>query len=265
MKFSPKLPLRWAVTLAVACSAGVGAQAFAQGSTGPGDAEARAAVHQMSDFLAKQKSFTLKTASSIEVVLKNGQKLQFDQVAQIAVARPDKLRAIRVGDALRQEMVYDGKSITVFSQVDGVPYYATAPAPATLEAALDFARESLDVVAPAGDLLYANAADILMEDVVSAMVVGQGTVGGVPCRHLAFQGNQVDWQIWIKDGPRPLPCKLVITSKLQAGQPQFVVVTSDWNLAPKLAAERFHFVPPKGAIKVDFLPPAGKTVGEGKQ
>ena len=88
MKFSPKLPLRWAVTLAVACSAGVGAQAFAQGSTGPGDAEARAAVHQMSDFLAKQKSFTLKTASSIEVVLKNGQKLQFDQVAQIAVARP---------------------------------------------------------------------------------------------------------------------------------------------------------------------------------
>ena len=99
MKFSPKLPLRWAVTLAVACSAGVGAQAFAQGSTGPGDAEARAAVHQMSDFLAKQKSFTLKTASSIEVVLKNGQKLQFDQVAQIAVARPDKLRAIRVGAA----------------------------------------------------------------------------------------------------------------------------------------------------------------------
>lgn len=121
------------------------------------------------------------------------------------------------------------------------------------------------MLAPAGDLLYANAADILMEDVVSAMVVGQGTVGGVSCRHLAFQGNQVDWQIWIKDGPQPLPCKLVITSKLQAGQPQFVVVTSDWNLAPKLAAERFRFVPPKGAIKVDFLPPAGKTAGEGKQ
>ena len=90
MNFSPKLPIRWAVTLAVAWSAGLGAPAFAQGSAGPGDAEARAAVRQMSDFLAKQKAFTLKTASSIEVVLKNGQKLQFDQAAELAVARPDK-------------------------------------------------------------------------------------------------------------------------------------------------------------------------------
>lgn len=237
----------------------------AQGASPSSDAQARTAVRQMSDFMARQKSFTLKADSSIEVVLKNGQKLQFDQAAELAVARPDKLRAARVGDELRQEMFYDGKAITVFSQAGGVPYFATASAPPTLEGALDLARESLDVIAPAGDLLYANAADILMEDVISGMVVGYSTIGGVRCKHLAFQGNQVDWQLWIEDGPRPLPCKMVITSKLQAGQPQFVVRTKDWNLAPKLAAERFRFTPPKGAIKVDFLPPAGSKAGEGKQ
>jgi hypothetical protein len=253
------------LALSLACVAGLAGNVFAQGASEASDAKARAAVRQMGDFLAKQKSFTLKAASSIEVVLKNGQKLQFDQAAEVAVARPDKLRAARVGDELRQEMFYDGKAITIFSQVGGVPYFATASAPPTIEGALDFARESLDVIAPAGDLLYANAADILMEDVVSAMVVGQSTIGGVRCKHLAFQGDQVDWQIWIEDGPRPLPRKMVITSKLQAGQPQFIVMTSDWNLAPKLAAERFRFAPPKGATKIDFLPPAGKKGGEGKQ
>jgi hypothetical protein len=254
-----------ALAVFLACAPALSGPVVAQDTGSANDAWARAAVREMSDFLAKQKSFTLKAASSIEVVLKNGQKLQFDQAAEVAVARPDKLRAARVGDELKQEMFYDGKTITVFSQAGGVPYFATASAPPTLEGALDFARESLDVIAPAGDLLYANAADILMEDVVSGMVVGQSTIGGVRCRHLAFQGNQVDWQIWIENGPRPLPRKMVITSKLQAGQPQFVVTTSDWKLAPKLAAERFRFSPPKGAIKVDFLPPTGKKAGEGKQ
>lgn len=253
------------LALSLACATGLSGNVFAQGASEASDAQARAAVRQMSDFMAKQKSFTLKADSSIEVVLKNGQKLQFDQAAEVAVARPDKLRAARVGDELRQEIFYDGKAITVFSQAGGVPYFATAAAPPTLEGALDFARESLDLIAPAGDLLYANAADILLEDVVSAMVVGYSTIGGVRCKHLAFQGNQVDWQLWIEDGPRPLPCKMVITSKLQAGQPQFVVTTKDWNLAPNLAAERFRFTPPKGTIKADFLPPAGKNAGEGKQ
>lgn len=232
--------------------------AAAQGSADKGDAEARASVRQMGDFLASQKSFSLKAASSIEVVLENGQKLQFDQAAEVAVARPDKLRATRVGDVLRQEMFYDGKQIALISQASGKTYYATAGAPPTLEGALDFAREALDLAAPAGDLLYANVADILLEDVVSGMVVGSGTIGGVRCKHLAFRGRAVDWQIWIEDGPRPLPRKLVIVSKLEPAQPQFVVMTSDWKLAPKLAADLFRFSPPKGAIKADFIPPAGK-------
>jgi hypothetical protein len=250
----PSLAGAMALTLALALPGAVAAQ----GTATAGDAEARAAVRQMGDFLAKQKAFTLKAASSLEVVLDNGQKLQFDQAAEVAVARPDKLRAKRVGDVLRQEMFYDGKHIALVSQAGGNTYYATAGAPPTLEGALDFAREALDLAAPAGDLLYVNAADILLEDVVSGMVVGAGTIGGVRCKHLAFRGRAVDWQIWIEDGPRPLPRKLVITSKLEPAQPQFVVLTSDWKLAPKLAADVFRFSPPKGAIKADFIPPAGK-------
>ena len=117
-------------------------------------------------------------------------------------------------------------------------------------------REEIDIIAPAGDLLYANAYDILMEDVISGMYVGAGTVAGVRCHHLAFRGTQTDWQIWIEDGARPLPRKMVITSKWMTGAPQYTVTTSDWNMAPKLAAGRFKFVPPKDAVQLDFIAPA---------
>ena len=78
---------------------------------------------------------------------------------------------------------------------------------------LDFARTTLDIVAPAGDLLYANAYEILMDNVTSGFVVGKSVIEGVRCDHLAFRGANVDWQIWIREGSKPLPCKLVIPWK----------------------------------------------------
>ena len=50
------------------------------------------------------------TASSIEVVLVNGQKIEFDSGARLTVKRPNKLRAERVGDVISQSLYYDGRS-----------------------------------------------------------------------------------------------------------------------------------------------------------
>ena len=203
-------------------------------------------------YLAGQKQFSVDTRSTIEAVLKSGQKVEFDQAASLSVQRPNKLRAERRGDRVDQIFYYDGKSLTLLNPRDN--YYATVAAPGTVEEMLDYARESLDIVAPAGDLLYKNAFNILMQDVTSGFVVGKGVVEGVRCDHLAFRAPHVDWQIWIQEGSQPLPRKLVITSTDVAGGPRFAVVMTKWNLAPKFTAETFVFTPPKGAIKVDFLP-----------
>lgn len=229
--------------------------ALAESAADASDAKARAVLRQMTDYLAKQKTFTMKAANTIEFVLETGQKLQFDAAAKVSVARPDRMRAVRIDDFEQQEMVYDGKSLTVFHHASGTPYYATVSAPPTIEGALDFARQSLDVIAPAGDLLYADAYNILMEDVISGLYLGPSVVGGVRVHHLAFRGEQTDWQIWIDSGNKPLPRKLVITSKLTIGAPQFTVTTSEWKLAPKFKSGQFHFEPPKDAIKIDFIAP----------
>ncbi len=178
--------------------------------------------------------------------------MQFDSAALLQVQRPNMLRAEHRGDLVDQVFYYDGKMLTLHNP--GQKVFATTPAPATLEQMLDFARTTLDIVAPAGDLLYANAYEILMDGVTAGFVVGKSVVNGVRCDHLAFRGADVDWQIWIREGSQPLPCKLVITSKDVANAPQFSVVMRNWNLAPKFTDANFSFKAPKGARQIDFLP-----------
>jgi len=216
------------------------------------DAQAKALLKASTDFLAIQKQFMFETSTTLEIVLTSGQKLQFDNATKQSIQRPNKLRAERVGDLIEQVFYYDGKSLTLSNPADGV--YATVAAPDTLEGMLDFARDSLDIVAPASDLLYEDAFAILMEDVTSGFVVGKSVVGGVRCDHLAFRASDVDWQIWIQEGSQPLPRKFVITTRDVINAPQFAVEVTKWDLGPRFSAETFSFAPPKGAKQIEFLP-----------
>ena len=250
MKQIINLSSRAVVALVLLLAAGLPTTALAQ----PAEVSPKAAelLKASTDFLACQQQFSLDTESSIEVVLASGQKIQFDHTARVSVERPNKLRAERTGDLVDQVFYYDGESLTLFNPSGN--NYATLPAPGTLEEMLDFAREKLDIVAPASDLLYKNAYDILMQDVSSGFVVGKGVVDGVRCDHLAFRAPHVDWQIWIEDGGRPLVRKLVITTRDKLNAPQFTVVAKNWNLEPTFSAETFSYTPLKCPQKFELLP-----------
>jgi hypothetical protein len=214
--------------------------------------EAQRLLKASTDFLAKQQQFSAETRNTLEVVLKSGQKIEFNHTARMSAQRPDKLRAERSGDLVDQVFVYDGKSLTLHNPQDKA--YAQVAAPDTLEAMLEFARTKLDIVAPAGDLINKNAYDILMDGVTDGFVVGKAVIEGVRCDHLAFRAPHVDLQMWIQEGAQPLPRKLVITTRDLVNAPQFAVTITKWNLKPKFGAQTFTFTPPAGAKKVDFLP-----------
>jgi hypothetical protein len=161
------------------------------------------------------------------------------------------MRADRKGDILNQEFFYDGKNLTLFNPKENL--YATAAAPPTLDAMLDFAREKLDVIAPGAELLYGNAAERMLKETTAGFVVGPSLVAGAKSTHLAFRGAEVDWQIWIEDGNKPLPRKFILTSKKVTGEPQFTVLIRSWDVTPKLTNQEFTFAPPKGAKKIEFL------------
>jgi len=77
------------------------------------------------------------------------------------------------------------------------------------------------------------------------------TVLGVPCEHLAFSLGKVDWQIWVEQGNRPVPKKIVITYKDEAGTPEYTAIFSDWDFQTKLKDTQFNFVAPPGTTKID--------------
>jgi hypothetical protein len=219
--------------------------------------QAEKLLRRMSDYLASRQQFTLKAESTLEVVLTSGQKLQYDSPATLMVSRPNKLRAHRKGDLANQEFFYDGKTLTLFNPRENL--YATTAAPATLDETLDFAREKLDIIAPAAELLYKNAAEKMLKESTSGFVVGQSIVGSVKCTHLAFRGSEIDWQIWIEEGSKPLARKFMITTKNVSGAPQFTVLIRNWDVAAKLTDQEFSFTAPKGAKKIEFLKLTSET------
>ena len=249
---------RWIMSLcALAVLVGVGRPQSVYSQPAGIDPQAEKLLRRMSDYLVGLQKFTVRTENTIEAVLTSGQKLQFNSPASASVWRPNKLRADRKGDILDQDFFYDGKTLTLFNPKENL--YASVAAPATLDAMLDFAREKLDVVAPGAELMYSNAAERMLKESTSGFVVGPSVVAGVKTTHLAFRGSEVDWQIWIEDGAKPLPRKFILTSKKVAGEPQFTILMRSWDSNPKLTEKMFTFAPPKGAKKIEFLQLTGET------
>ena len=87
--------------------------------------------------------------------------------------------AERIGELVEQRFFYDGESLTLFNPDDA--YYATLAAPPGIDAMLDFAHDTLDLVAPGADLLYTDAHARLMAGVESGFVVGDSVIDGVRC------------------------------------------------------------------------------------
>jgi hypothetical protein len=214
--------------------------------------DADRALHKMTDYLASLQSFRVLSAAKDEVVLKSGQKIDLSSQSETSVQRPNKLRSEQVGAKGGLAFWYDGKSMTLECTANGT--YTTKPAPATLDGAIDQARKEFQIEAPGADLLYSQPYDILTEQVTSGQVIGHETIDGASVTHLAFQGEEVDWQIWIKDGAEPLPVWFSIITKTMPSQPEFEVHLSHWETKASLPASTFAFRAPPNGTRVDTFP-----------
>ena len=123
--------------------------------------------------------------------------------------------------------------------------------PSTLDDAVNAAHDQ-GIDLPLIDLAmsdpYANAT----AKVETGRYFGISPVLGVPCHHLAFTQENVDWQVWVEDGPQPLIRKFVITYKNEPGAPEFTALITRWNVTGRIADSDFIFDKPSGAIKIDM-------------
>jgi hypothetical protein len=196
--------------------------------------DAVAILKAMSDYIGAQKNVSASFDSDIEVMTTDLEKIQFTSSGRFELTRPDKLHVIRTGGYADIELFYDGKTVALRDRAHEVA--AKVPAPATIDALVDDMRDKLGVEAPGADLLFSKVGDELMQDVIEAKHIGRGVVDGVECEHLAFRNADVDWQLWVEVGSKPVPHKYIITSKTVTGAPQYTLRIGKWSDAPVDAA-----------------------------
>jgi hypothetical protein len=208
------------------------------------------ALKNMGAYLQTLKRFRVSTELTGERVLKDGEKLQHTARADLDVARPSKLRARMSSAQVERQLVYDGKTVTLYSPAQ--KYYSTAELAGTIGDLLGRLEEKYGVELPLADLFRWGTPAAPLDKIESAMNAGQDLIGKDICDHYAFRQGKVDWQIWITAGQKPLPRKVVITNRGDEARPQSVSVIS-WNLQPAFEDSIFKFTPPQGAKKIEIV------------
>jgi len=255
--------MRHSIQFAVLVIATFAFSTFAADSPAPPpaiDPKADALLKQTGQLLADAKRFTFSAHNMLDQTLDSGQKVQVARNQKIAVRRPDGVAAVVAGDLDDLQFWYDGKQMTLLNVRSNS--YGSVDAPANLDATFDMLAQKYGLAIPLADLLFADPYKTLIGNARSAQHLGMGYVLDVKCHHLAFRQDGVDWQIWIEDGPKPLPRKIVITYKESPGYPQFIALLSDWNLDADVADSQFTAKIPAGAKKVEFGPAAPSKVKE---
>lgn len=191
------------------------------------EAQARALFKAMSDYLAAQTAFSFDFDTSLEVASTDNQKLALASSGHVSVERPDKIHASRTGGFASVEAGFDGKTLTLLNKDSNL--YAEAAVPGTIDQLIDTLRETYHRPLPAADLLAADVNAALMPLAKDVKDLGSGVIGGIECDHLAFRGEDVDWQIWIAQGDRPYPCRYTITTTNVAGWPEYTVDVRNWT------------------------------------
>jgi hypothetical protein len=208
-------------------------------------------LKRMSEFLDSLQRFSVETQNTLEDLHQSGHRVDVDVTANVTVARPNRLRAMRTGGVMDQRLYYDGKTLTLFNPAEKV--FATEAAPPTVEKTIDFARETIGILLPAADLLYRNAFPLLSQDLKLAVVVGKAVIGGVRCDHLLFSRPGADFQVWIAEGSKPWPHKYTVTDTSTPARLSITTLLSHWKVLPAVDDAMFRFVPPKGAQQIRFL------------
>lgn len=212
--------------------------------------DAAKVLSEMADYLGALKRFSVDYDVETEVVSYDGQKLQFVSSGGIEIQRPNKLHASRKGAFADVEMILDGSMLTLHGKNANVFFQLPAT---TIDQAIDALRNDVGFDAPGADLLSETPLRQAETDTTGGRHVGMAFLNGIEVHHLAFRGREVDWQLWVTEGDKPLPLKYVITSKWVAASPEYSVEFKNWNTAPSIEESRFVFTPPKDAKKLETL------------
>ncbi len=213
--------------------------------------DARAMLEEMSAEIAGLDAFVVHGDAYADARLAAGQIIEHSSQVTLRLRRdPAAVRVTNRSAQSTHEVFFDDGQLTVYTSDRN--YYARTQIPKGVDSMLEFAVDQVEVEVPLLDFISANIADHMLEDADEVRYLEKSLIRDELYHHIGIRSSEVDVQIWVAAEGRPLPGKLVITSKWEGGAPRFVGFF-DWDTAPSFADDLFEFEPPEGAIEIDFL------------
>lgn len=245
--FSARFKYYVAASLLLALASTTNVSAQAQSPATEQDPRALKALQDMGSFLRTLKHLHLIASTETDQVLEDGQSIQFSSNTEMIAIQPNKLRVSVVDRTQHKVLYYNGKRFALFDKSQD--YYASGDAPSTIDGLLDDMSSRYGVVLPLADLFRWSDSTAQNVGITSALYIDNQEIGGRLCAHYAYRQPDVDWQIWIHLGARPLPCQLVIVRQDNDAKPRHRV-RYQWIEGQPASNDSFDFVPPPGVRSV---------------
>ncbi len=203
--------------------------------------------------LAAAHSMEFTAVVTYENPSRLGPPLAYTTKSEVTLQRPDKLRVITLGDGPPSDFYYDGKTMTAFAPIEDL--VAVAPAPPTIDAALEEADHSAAIYFPFSDVIVADPYKDLAEGLRLAFYIGQSVVvGGTTTDMVAYANDNVFLQIWIGAEDK-LPRMLRAVFRNDPSRLRNELDLSDWKIDPEVPADAFSSPKAAAAKRIAFARP----------
>lgn len=239
---------RFSILLAGACLVAGAASANENGVRQ--DARAMDVLKKMSAYKDSLDQVVIRSVSLTDARLGAGLMVSNSTEVKVSIDRPGSMLISSFDGVQSKELYFHDGTLTVFNSERG--FYAQASIPEDIEAAMEFALEELEVEAPLMDMIYRDASVHLIGSQETILyLTDKARVAGTDCHQIAIRADEVDVQLWVEEGDRPVVRKIMITSKWEGGSPRFVANLA-WDVEPDFKQDTFEFKAPEGAINIGF-------------
>lgn len=234
------------------------------------DAKAEKVIKGLVDHMGQVKRLSVDIHLAVTRTA-TGTERTFKNLLTLAQERPNKVSLIVKEGAVGRAVVSDGKQLYACrpSREKSKMYTAT-PAPEDLWGIWQHRSSRLARMAfggPGFRFMAKVFSGLPYEDVVQEAArvshVGLADLDGSKCHRLEIEHRGIQWDLWVSDGPKPLPKKIMLelggaraapTKGAPSATKEKTLVTTvykNWAINPKLPAETFEFTPPPGARRAE--------------
>jgi len=214
------------------------------------EVDPKALIERTSAEIAGLDGFIVTGDAYTDARLPAGQIIEHASQVTLRLSRPGSIRITNRDAEQTEEIFFHDGLLSVHS--DGDNFYAQTEIPKGVESMLDFAVNRVGIEVPLLDFVAKDVAGHLLEDTDEVRYLGKSLLRDEMFDHIGIRSQEVDVQLWIASEGRPLPGKIVITSKWEGGSPRFVGFLN-WEPKPDFPPDTFKFDPPADAVAIEFL------------